>query len=419
MTDKVEETAIVVADNVVEQKQIVPKRRSVLTLSEEQFGRIKLLAEMMATSQLEYNKMKTGDIFIKMMKGIEIGLEPVAAMDLIDIIQGKPTLKPQGMLALAWGSGLMQSLSITDDGKVCTVKIQREGSPIHIETFSAADAKAMRLDGKDNWKKQPAVMRKWRAVSAACRIIFPDIIQGMYIPEEIAPDSIVDDNGEIVEAQYRDMPGNKSGNDKQAKPESPLQNEAPRRVNGTGETKAWKDGTLERFIESISQRYPGIRPEEICELEQVENLTDLGSPIDAWYAVMRFAYSNNQQIRMTHMRYHIQQLPNKVDQRLEFTAFDAQGNSSPVIYAYGRSGAFKAKISQDVYDTYGFNRYGDEQSGIEKPTETTEWVPMEEPAVIQYETEITKGDNPEDQHTYYVCTQFIPEMLWQDQQVVM
>lgn len=194
-----DETAITIADAP---QHITPVRRSILTISEGQVARIKLLATMMSESQLEYGKMKPGEIFIKMMKGLEIGLEPVASMDLIDVIKGKPTLKPQGMLALAWGSGLMESLSITDDGKTCTVKMKRVGNPVHIETFSTEDAKLMGLAGKDNWKKQPVVMRKWRTVSKSCKVVFPDIIQGMYIPEEISPETVVDADGGIVEGQF-------------------------------------------------------------------------------------------------------------------------------------------------------------------------------------------------------------------------
>jgi len=195
------ETAI----ELIESASIAPVRRSILTISEQQVSRIKLLAGMMADSQLEYRKMKTDDIFIKMMKGLEVGLEPVASMDLIDVIQGKPTLKPQGMLALVHGSGQLSDISIIDDGTACTVKMKRGDMQTHIETFSVDDAKSMKLDGKDNWKKQPAVMRKWRAISAACRVVFPDIIQGMYIPEELSPETVVDDNGEIVEAQFTDV----------------------------------------------------------------------------------------------------------------------------------------------------------------------------------------------------------------------
>jgi hypothetical protein len=195
------------SSDIVEAPQaITPKRRSILSISDEQLSRLKTLAEMMSKSQYDYAKngskpLSTGDIFIKMLKGIEVGLEPIASLDLIDIIQGKPTLKPQGMLALAWGSGQVEALSITDDGNACKVTIKRQGVPAHTETFSADDAKSMGLANRDSWKKQPVNMRKWRAVSAACRVVFPDIIQGMYIPEEIAPETIAfDENGEVIQA---------------------------------------------------------------------------------------------------------------------------------------------------------------------------------------------------------------------------
>jgi hypothetical protein len=213
---------------------------------------------------------------------------------------------------------------------------------------------------------------------------------------------------------YNSNYNNKKQPEKQpSKRESPLQNKAPRRVGDVGMKKEWGIGVLERFIESIQLRYPGIKTTDICELYEIDDLTGLGTPQDAWYSVMKFAYDNNQPIRMTHMRYHIQKLKNRTDKRLEFTAYDAQGNISKPIYAYGRSGVFKAKIGVDVYDTFGFARYGDDKAKIKHPTETTKWVEMEEAAIITYETEITSGD---EEHTYYTCTSFVPESIWQDQQ---
>jgi hypothetical protein len=200
------EKALAIADDNHEQiVPVAPKRRSILTVSEEQLSRIKTLSTMMAESQLDYRKMGAGDIFIKMLKGLEIGLEPIAAMDLIDVIQGKPTLKPQGMLSLVYGSGQLSDISITDDGNCCTVKMKRSTMSVHIETFSAADAAAMGLANKPNWTKQPSVMRKWRAISAACRVVFPDIIQGMYIPEELSPDTAVNTDGEIEDAEFTEV----------------------------------------------------------------------------------------------------------------------------------------------------------------------------------------------------------------------
>ena len=44
-------------------------------------------------------------------------------------------------------------------------------------------------------------MLKWRAISACCRVLFPDVIQGLYTIEEISPDTQVDEEGALSIAQ--------------------------------------------------------------------------------------------------------------------------------------------------------------------------------------------------------------------------
>lgn len=182
--------------------------RSILAMSEGQVGRLKMLAEMMAACQLSYAKInnqpaKAGDLFIVMLKGVEVGLEPLAAMDTISIIQGKPALSPQGMLALINRSNELENMAVTHDDSTCTVTMKRKGRDAHTETFSMNDANAMQLTGKDNWKKQARTMRKWRAIAACARVVFPDVIQGLYTPEELDPDVVVGDDGELMDRPQR------------------------------------------------------------------------------------------------------------------------------------------------------------------------------------------------------------------------
>lgn len=128
-----------------------------------------------------------------MMMGEALGVKPIVALSTINVIQGKPTIPPQLMLAKVRQSGQLEDLSVTDDGTACTVIMKRKGETPHTETFSMNDAGSMGLASKDNWKRQPAVMRKWRAISAACRVVFPDIIWGLYTPEEMNPDIVIED----------------------------------------------------------------------------------------------------------------------------------------------------------------------------------------------------------------------------------
>lgn len=129
--------------------------------------------------------------------GRELSVAPWQAISTINVIDGKPTISPQLMLALIEASGQSEDMKITDDGNTCTVIMTRKGRSPHTETFSMQDAVALNLDGKYNWKQQPKTMRKWRTVAACARVVYPDVILGLYTPEEMGADVTVSDSGEM------------------------------------------------------------------------------------------------------------------------------------------------------------------------------------------------------------------------------
>jgi hypothetical protein len=106
-------------------------------------------------------------------------------------------------------------MKIDNNGQKCTVTIKRKGnSPVSV-SFSMADAEAQGLAGKDNWRRMPAIMLQWRAVAAACRLVFPDVIGGLYTPEELG--AFVDEQGEVIEGKAEDVTEQKVNTD--VKPE--------------------------------------------------------------------------------------------------------------------------------------------------------------------------------------------------------
>lgn len=118
-----------------------------------------------------------------------LGIDMWQGFNGINVIQGKPTVSPQLMLGLINRSGQIEDMVITATADAATVTMKRRGRTPHTEVFSIKDAAAQGLTGKDNYKKQPAVMLKWRAVAACARVVFPDIIMGLYTTEELAPDN--------------------------------------------------------------------------------------------------------------------------------------------------------------------------------------------------------------------------------------
>lgn len=134
------------------------------------------------------------------LMGRELNIGPMAALQTINIIQNKPTVSPQLMLALIRRSDQLEKFSIKTgaDGAVCMMK--RKGDDPHTATFGPKEAKALGLDGKDNYKKQAATMYQWRAVAAAARAVFPDVILGLYTPDEMGGDVDVE-TGESLQVE--------------------------------------------------------------------------------------------------------------------------------------------------------------------------------------------------------------------------
>lgn len=159
------------------------------------------------------------------MLGRELGIAPWAALGTINVIQGKPAASPQLMLALINRSGQLEDMRIDDDGQTCTVMMKRKGRTAHSESFSMDDARRMMtteyvngqkrsipLADKYNWQQMPTVMRKWRAVAACARIVFADIILGLYTPDEMGADVSADEQGNMTVIDVRPEPAQQSGN---------------------------------------------------------------------------------------------------------------------------------------------------------------------------------------------------------------
>jgi RecT family protein len=153
---------------------------------------------MLKSGLLPYTIKTVEQVITIGMMGQVLGLEMITAVNMIDVIGGRPAIKPQLMIALCRQKGLMEKMDIADDGTACSVTMQRKGEAPYTATFSMEDAKRLTtsegsgnerrvipLADKKNWKEQPKVMRQWRAISAAMRVVFPDVILGMYTPDEL------------------------------------------------------------------------------------------------------------------------------------------------------------------------------------------------------------------------------------------
>lgn len=127
-----------------------------------------------------------GNILVAIQWGMELGLQPMQAMQNIAVINGRPALWGDAVIALVKSSPLCEYVYETDDGETATCRVKRRGEEEQVRTFSMADAKTAGLAGKQGpWSQYPKRMRQMRARGFALRDVFADVLRGMPVAEEL------------------------------------------------------------------------------------------------------------------------------------------------------------------------------------------------------------------------------------------
>lgn len=153
-------------------------------------------AEAMAKSQLVPKEFinKPSNILVAMQWGSELGLSPMQSLQNIAIINGKPSMYGDALLALVRADprciGVTETVEGEGDKQVATCTIKREhGEAVEevTRTFSVDDAKKARLwDKPGPWQQYPSRMLAMRARGFCMRDAFPDVLRGVITTEEAA-----------------------------------------------------------------------------------------------------------------------------------------------------------------------------------------------------------------------------------------
>lgn len=152
------------------------------------------MAEVMAKSGLLPKALDTKEkVFIALQWGVELGLTPMAAATNIAVINGKPTLSADIMHAIVRNNPEYAGAEWKkQDEQAAEVLVKRKNANM-TETFRGyydiEMAKRANLLSKENWRAYPARMLKHRALSFALRDAFPDVLAGLYSPDELSGDN--------------------------------------------------------------------------------------------------------------------------------------------------------------------------------------------------------------------------------------
>ena len=145
--------------------------------------------------------MKTADeAFALMLIAQAEGMHPAIAARDFHVIQGRPTLKADAMLARFQNAGGKVQWDVYTDAEVTGTFSHPSGGSLKL-TWTFAQAKSIGLTGKDNWKNYPRAMLRARCISEGIRTVYPGCVVGTYTAEEIEEIPKAKDMGmaEVVE----------------------------------------------------------------------------------------------------------------------------------------------------------------------------------------------------------------------------
>lgn len=145
---------------------------------------IERMASAVAASNLFGMKTKEQAIALMLVAQSE-GLHPARAAMEYHVIQGRPALKADAMLARFQAAGGKVDWKEYTDDKVSGVFSHPSGGSVTVD-WTIERAKQAGVYGKNpTWKTYPRAMLRARCISEGIRTVYPGVSVGIYTPEEV------------------------------------------------------------------------------------------------------------------------------------------------------------------------------------------------------------------------------------------
>lgn len=202
-------------------------------------------------------------LYILMQVAHSNGIPPIRAMQMYSVIQGKPAMKSEAMLAVWQETGgsvewLEHSRHVVrglfTHPRYCPKGYTRE---VRFDEFPT-------LNHRDTWKQYPEAMLTARCVSAAIRAVAPALILGTYTPEEIrdfSPES------PRTESDYSEAQIATSPEARQLEAPSPLVADQARAIE--------ERGRFEPKKEKIDQELVALKKAVLQALKAAQNVIEV------------------------------------------------------------------------------------------------------------------------------------------------
>ena len=144
---------------------------------------IQTMAEVAAGSKMFGFKNPQEAMAIMLLCQAE-NLHPATAMRDYHVIQGRPALKADAMLARFQQSGGAVKWEVYTNEEVAGTFSHPNGGSLTV-SWTLAQAKSIGIANKDNWRNYPRAMLRARVISEGIRSVYPGAVVGVYTPEEV------------------------------------------------------------------------------------------------------------------------------------------------------------------------------------------------------------------------------------------
>lgn len=165
----------------------ITTQKQTFSLAPKDLDEAMRFADMLASASIVPKDYigKPGNVLVAIQWGMELGLQPMQAMQSIAVINGRPSLWGDAMLALVKAHPAFEWIKEDCDGNIATCTVKRRGEPEVTQSFSLEEAKKAGLTGKQGpWTQYPKRMLQMRARGFALRDAFPDALRGVISAEE-------------------------------------------------------------------------------------------------------------------------------------------------------------------------------------------------------------------------------------------
>lgn len=213
---------------------------------------VKVMGAMIAGSGM-FGCTKEEQGMVLAMQCLAEGKAPLELAKTYHIIEGKLTMRSDAMLGRFLAVGGKAKWTERSDKRVAAIW-SYDGNELEIAVTLEEMVKngvAVGKDGrnlKTNWQRFPRQMLTARCISEAVRLLCPQIVSGVYTPEEV---SDFTNSGSISSNNY----SNTNAGERRAGPNviSPIPAETPRIENAQGAVNARLDELLSKYEPRASE----------------------------------------------------------------------------------------------------------------------------------------------------------------------